>query len=86
MNVSGQAVKKAMKKYNVNGNGLVVLHDNMELDIGEVKLVCDTSFQGHNGLKSIGDCLGGQTDFKRIQIGIGRPGSSDQAIVSNFVL
>ena len=44
MNVSGKAVKKAMKKYNVNSNGLVVLHDNMELDVGEAKLVCDTGF------------------------------------------
>jgi len=86
VNISGQAVKKAMKKYNIDSSQLVVLHDNMESAVGKVKQTSKTGFQGHNGLKSICESLGGSNDFTRMSIGVGRPGSRDQTIVSNFVL
>lgn len=86
MNISGQPVKKAMKKYNIDSSQLVVLHDNLELSVGSVKQMSNSGFQGHNGLKSIGEALGGINDFTRLSIGIGRPGNRDQKIVSNFVL
>ena len=39
MNISGQSIKKVMKKYNVISSQLVVLHDNMESDVGKVKQI-----------------------------------------------
>ena len=86
MNISGQQIKKLMKKYNVLSSQLVVLHDDMESNVGKVKYISNNSFQGHNGLKSICESLGGSNDFTRMSIGVGRPGSRDQTIVSNFVL
>ena len=58
----------------------------MEQKLGKFKIVSETSFKGHNGLKSISSELGGLKNFVRIGIGIGRPESRDQFDVSNYVL
>ena len=58
----------------------------MEHNVGQVKQMSNTSFQGHNGLKSIGSALGGDNSFTRMSIGVGRPASRDKTVVSNFVL
>ena len=86
MNVSGPAIKKVMKKYAIEANQLIVLHDNLEADMGNVKQSAAKGSQGHNGLKSISESLGGRTDYVKVSIGVGRPTSRDKTIVSNYVL
>ena len=86
MNISGPAIKKVMKKYAIEPSQLVVLHDNLEGSAGDVKQTMTKNHQGHNGLKSINQSLGGRTDYTRVSIGIGRPTSRDKQVVSNYVL
>ncbi|PQE10429.1 hypothetical protein CJF32_00000951 [Rutstroemia sp. NJR-2017a WRK4] len=95
MNVSGPAVSAAWKQflrenkqmgYGEEGCGLVVVHDELELRVGEVKVrKGDASPKGHNGLKSIRDTLRGQM-YTRIGVGIGRPESRDAGVVADYVL
>ena len=81
MNILGKNVKDALKHFNgiefkKKGN-LIVIHDDLEQKLGKYRIVAETSFKGHNGLKSISDELGGIKNFIRIGIGIGRPESRD---------
>lgn len=79
MNISGKAVAGAWKKY---GGRLVVIHDEMELPLGRVKVSPGhMGTKGHNGLKSMLT-----KDYTRIGVGIGRPSSRDPEIVSAYVL
>jgi PTH1 family peptidyl-tRNA hydrolase len=57
---------------------IVVAHDDLDLDVGRVKLKAGGGHGGHNGLRSMIDQLGSR-DFLRVRIGIGRPGHQDQA-------
>jgi len=72
MNLSGQSVVKALKKYNSESTQLIVLHDEVELKVGEVRHKFGGGHKGHNGLRSIMGLLG-NGDFHRIRIGVGRP-------------
>lgn len=90
MNVSGVGVAAAWKQFvkdsRDEGARLVVVHDELELKPGEVKLrKGEASPKGHNGLKSIKDHLRGQ-EWWRIGVGIGRPESRDPSVVAGFVL
>ena len=64
---------------------IVVLHDEIDLPFGEVRSKLGGGLAGHNGLKSLGQGLGGP-DFWRVRAGVGRPDSSDPEIVSAHVL
>ena len=64
---------------------LVVLHDELEKSLGQVKLKKSGSTGGHNGLSSIADMLSSK-DFHRIGVGIGRPESREPRVVANYVL
>lgn len=102
MNLSGPAVASAwrafLKEIQSSDDGgaakerarLVVLHDELELELGKVKVrKPGGSMKGHNGLKSIaslGSAVGGRDGWWRIGIGIGRPDSREQGDVSNYVL
>ncbi|CAG8977953.1 hypothetical protein HYALB_00001834 [Hymenoscyphus albidus] len=90
MNVSGTGVKSAWRKFkNVAGPEnarLVILHDELELQLGAVKVRDGSSSpKGHNGLKDIGAKLAGQK-YTRIGVGIGRPESRDRTAVASYVL
>jgi PTH1 family peptidyl-tRNA hydrolase len=98
MNVSGKGVADAFKKWkcelresNIDANALqratlVILHDELEKAVGKIVIRKEkSSMKGHNGLKSVQQALGGQ-NFIRIGIGIGRPKSRDQEMVSRHVL
>lgn len=65
---------------------MVVVHDELECKLGEVKVKKgDASPKGHNGLKSVKEQLRGQ-EWWRIGVGIGRPETRDPNVVSDFVL
>lgn len=73
MNRSGESVQLLARRYGVDDPGrLVVVHDELDLEVGRVKLKQGGGLAGHNGLRSISQHLG-TTDYVRLRIGIGRP-------------
>ena len=83
MNDSGRIVLKAVERWRPRAAGLLVVHDDLDLPLGEVKERDGGGHGGHNGLRDVMQRLG-TGSFKRLRIGIGRPpGSMDPA---NFVL
>ncbi len=72
MNLSGRAVLEAMQFYKLTGEDLLVLHDDLDLQSGRIKLGWARGTGGHRGVGSIVDLLGGN-DFWRLRLGIGRP-------------
>lgn len=76
MNLSGVAVREALRQTNLEESDyrtrLLVVHDELDIPLGDVKLQTDRSAGGHNGIKSIVENLGTQA-FARIRVGIGKP-------------
>lgn len=72
MNLSGEAVGPLVRRYRVEPTGLVVVHDEMDLEVPRLQVKAGGGLAGHNGLKSIVAHLHTQ-DFLRIRIGIGKP-------------
>ncbi len=83
MNESGQSVVAAAKFFKIAPERIVVLHDELDMAPGKIRVKCGGGNAGHNGLKSIQSHLG-TADFWRVRIGIGHPG--DRNKVSNYVL
>ena len=84
MNVSGEAVRKLMRRFGIDDlQRLVVIHDELDLPTGRVQVRVGGGLAGHKGLRSIRDHLRA-TDFVRIRIGIGRPPSA--AAGADYVL
>jgi PTH1 family peptidyl-tRNA hydrolase len=73
MNLSGFAVQRAMKFYGVELAEVLVVHDEIDLDFGQVRLKLGGGHGGHNGLRSMIDQCGGN-GFARIRVGVGKPG------------
>lgn len=79
MNESGRQVGPLAKFYSVQPSDIVVLHDELDLDFGRIRLKLGGGEGGHNGLRSVAAALGTK-DFHRVRIGIGRPpGRKDPA-------
>jgi peptidyl-tRNA hydrolase, PTH1 family len=79
MNLSGESVKPLMRKAGVGLEQVVVVHDELDLPSGRLKLKLGGGSGGHNGLKSISALCGGP-EYVRVRIGIGRPpGRQDPA-------
>ena len=76
MNLSGFAVQRAADFHDVPVDRIVVVHDELDLDVGRVKLKSGGGHGGHNGLSSIIDQLG-DNSFSRVRVGIGKPGRPD---------
>jgi PTH1 family peptidyl-tRNA hydrolase len=72
MNCSGQVVAPAARFFDVEPPSLVVVHDDLDLDFGRVKVKVGGGHGGHNGLRSLFADLGTQ-EFVRVRLGIGRP-------------
>lgn len=80
MNLSGKPVRGLMDYFGVPAENLVVVHDELDLDFGRIKLKRGGSEGGHNGLKSITQHLSGHRDYIRVRIGVSRPpGRMDSA-------
>lgn len=84
MNNSGQVIRKAMDYYKIDATELMVVHDEIELEVGRAKYKLKGGHGGHNGLRSIIEHLGGNKDFYRLRIGVGRPVNATD--VANYVL
>jgi len=87
MNLSGRAVNRAANFYKVKSEGLLVVHDDIDLDFGEVKHVFGRGSAGHKGVESIIEALGSD-QFARVRVGVGRPDLPDgeQVEVEKWVL
>ena len=72
MNASGQSVGLLIQKHRFNAGDLIVIHDDLDLPLGTIRIRRGSRAAGHNGIKSIIASLGTQ-DFIRIRIGISRP-------------
>ena len=83
MNLSGQSIAALANYYKLTAENLLVVHDELDLDPGTVRLKCGGGHGGHNGLRDIISHFGTK-EFYRLRIGIGHPGSA--ADVSNYVL
>jgi PTH1 family peptidyl-tRNA hydrolase len=85
MNTSGGPVAALMKFYDIEPGNLIVIHDELDIDFGQLKIKFSGGHAGHNGLRSIISAIG--NDYIRIRFGIGRPmGSQDPAdfVLKNF--
>jgi PTH1 family peptidyl-tRNA hydrolase len=91
MNYSGHSVSRLVNKFKTNINELIVIHDDLDLPLGRIRLRRGGSSGGHKGIDSIISELGIR-DFVRIRFGIGRPLSGngialkDEVDIINFVL
>ncbi|KAG0082508.1 peptidyl-tRNA hydrolase protein 1 [Podila epicladia] len=85
MNVSGTSVSRAARDLGIPATDILVIHDDMERDLGKLSFKNEGSANGHNGIKSCVKALGTQ-HFRRLRVGIGRPEDRSPKIVSNFVL
>ncbi len=83
MNDSGKAVAQYLRYHEMDPKNILVIHDDLELPIGEIKYQESGSAHGHNGMRSIHDFLG-NTDIAQLRIGIGRP--NDGMPIEKFVL
>lgn len=86
MNLSGASVAQLLKKFDLDATDLIIIHDDLDLALGQVKVKFGGGSGGHNGLNSIIDKLATQ-DFGRVRIGIGRPAGSKEAadyVLENF--
>lgn len=72
MNESGGPVQAAANWYRIPAERLVVVHDDLDLDVGVIRVKSGGGSGGHNGLKDIARRVGTQ-DFLRVRVGIGRP-------------
>ncbi len=77
MNRSGLSIQKFAAYYKVNVADIVIVHDDMDLGFGQIKIVKSRGHGGHNGVRSIIDAFG-KKDFIRVRLGVGHPGDSDR--------
>jgi PTH1 family peptidyl-tRNA hydrolase len=84
MNRSGKSVAAAMRAYRLGVERLVVVHDEIDLPFGQLRVRTGGGTAGHNGLKSLAELVG--TDYQRVRIGVGRPPSRDPDDVADYVL
>ncbi|SLN25039.1 Peptidyl-tRNA hydrolase [Falsiruegeria litorea R37] len=82
MNRSGQSVGEAMRFYKLDSSDVTVLHDELDLAPGKVRVKAGGGHAGHNGLRSIHDHIGATYD--RVRLGIGHPGRKE--LVAGYVL
>src|SRR2546430_8643533 len=82
MNLSGESVLAAMSFYKIRPEEIVVIHDELDLRPGKVRVKRGGGSAGHNGLRSIDAMIG--ADYWRIRIGIGHPGIKE--LVHPYVL
>lgn len=82
MNLSGDALQKVMRYYKIPPEDVLVVRDDIDLEIGKVRVKAESGSGGHNGVKSIIDRVGDK--FTQLKIGVGRPQGQEEA--ENYVL
>jgi len=85
MNESGRSIGQAVRFFKVDPEALLVVHDDVDLEVGRLQVRLGGGLAGHNGLRSIAQALG-KKEFLRLRIGVGRPGRGDPRSVADYVL
>jgi PTH1 family peptidyl-tRNA hydrolase len=85
MNAAGDSAGPARGALKVPLDRVVVVHDEIDLPFGEVRVRLGGGLAGHNGLKSLKRGFG-DSEFWRVRVGVGRPDSTDPEIVASYVL
>ena len=75
MNLSGESIKEAVDFYKIENTNIIVIYDDMDIELGSIKIRKKGNPGSHNGMKSVVQYLG--TDFARIRVGIGKPEDND---------
>jgi len=83
MNLSGESVASAIKSLDITSGDLIVIHDEIDLPFGAVRIKVGGGHGGHNGLRNIHQSLG-DNSYVRVRIGVGRPPEGGD--VANYVL
>ena len=78
MNLSGRAVQRSAAFYQVEPGAIVVVHDEIDLELGRLQVKIGGGHAGHNGVRSIAESMG-SPDFVRVRCGVGRPAGSRAA-------
>jgi PTH1 family peptidyl-tRNA hydrolase len=79
MNLSGQAVAPALRSYHLSPADLLVIHDDLDLPLGRLKITAKGGSAGHKGIASIIQQLGAD-QFLRLRLGIGKPEDSEDTV------
>jgi len=82
MNLSGQSVSLLTRKFNINLNDLLVIHDDLDLPLGKIRIRRGVGWTGHKGVRSVRDELG-SGDFSLLRVGIGRPVKNEDTTESS---
>ena len=85
MNDAGQSVGPARGAMKAELDHVLVIHDEIDLPFGEIRVRTGGGLAGHNGLKSLKSALGAP-DFRRVRVGVGRPPTTDPDRVAAYVL
>jgi PTH1 family peptidyl-tRNA hydrolase len=85
MNESGRSIAAAARFFKVPVGRVLVVHDEVDLELGRLQARAGGGLAGHNGLRSIAQMLG-DPGFLRLRVGVGRPGRGDPRDVADFVL
>ena len=72
MNVTGLPLKGLLREYALTADDLILVHDDLDLDLGRLRIKQAGGHGGHNGIKSVIDAIG-TAQFVRVKVGIGRP-------------
>jgi PTH1 family peptidyl-tRNA hydrolase len=72
MNLSGEPVASLLRYFRLGDDALIVVHDDIDIECGRIKLAKGAGHGGHNGVRSIIETLG-HKDFLRVRVGVGRP-------------
>lgn len=84
MNLSGEAVLLLMNKEKISADEILIIHDELDLDLGRLRLKIGGSSGGHNGIKSIIEKLNGNQNFLRLRVGISRDKNVVDYVLSEF--
>ena len=85
MNDSGRSIAAAARFFKTQPADVLVVHDDVDLEVGRLQARAGGGLAGHNGLRSIAQALATQ-EFLRLRIGVGRPGRGDRRPVADYVL
>ncbi len=85
MNDSGRSISTAARFFKVTPGDVLVVHDDVDLDVGRLQARAGGGLAGHNGLRSIAQILG-TSEFVRLRVGVGRPERGDPRPVADYVL
>ena len=85
MNDSGRSISAAARFFKADPADVLVVHDDVDLEVGRLQARLGGGLAGHNGLRSIAQALG-TPEFLRLRVGVGRPGRGDPRSVADYVL